>query len=423
MTMLLTISLTVVATVLLVAVAMNFATSEKKLSRGLTHHAATADPQFRREMSVMLGPTLLAGNHVESLQNGAEIFPAMLGAIAEAKHTVTFETFIYWSGDIGGRFADALADAARRGVAVHVIVDWVGSLRMDDDLLQSMKSAGVHVQSYRPLRWYHLGRMNNRTHRKLLVVDGRIGFTGGVGIADNWKGDATDAKHWRDTHYRVTGPVVAQMQGAFNDNWIKSTGEVLRGEGFFPALIPTGALDAHVFLGSPAMGGESMHLMFLMAVTSATKRVDLAAAYFVPDPLLIEALLAARARGVDVRILVPGEHTDSMATRLASKACWGDLLQSGITIHVFQPTMLHTKLLVIDTHFVSVGSTNVDLRSFTLNDEACLNVLDDGFAAAMTDVFEQDLERAAPFTWSQWNQRPWLERVAERLVVPLRSQL
>lgn len=423
MTLLLTIGLTAVATVLLAAVAMNFATSEKQLSRGLTHHASIADPQFRREMSVLLGHSLLSGNRVEALQNGTEIFPAMLEAIASARHTITFETFIYWSGDIGSHFADAFADAARRGVAVHVIVDWVGSLRMDDTLMDRMQLAGVHVHSYRPLRWYHLGRMNNRTHRKLMVVDGRVGFTGGVGIADSWLGDASDAEHWRDTHYRVTGPVVAQLQAAFNDNWIKSTGEVLRGEAFFPPLAPTGTLDAHMFLGSPAMGGESMHLMFLMAVTAATQRIDLAAAYFVPDPLLIEALVAARARGVRVRILVPGEHTDSMATRLASKACWGQLLKTGVTIHVYQPTMLHTKLLVIDTHFVSVGSTNVDLRSFTLNDEACLNVFDSAFATDMTHVFEQDLERSVPYTWSQWKHRPWRERLAERIVVPLRSQL
>ncbi len=417
------IAATMVGTLLLAAIAMNFSTSQKHIADTIAHHAAIGDAQFRREMSVMLGPSLLDGNRVEPLQNGVQIFPSMLEAIAGARRTVTFESFIYWSGEIGDQFAEALRDAAGRGVAVHVILDWVGSLRMSPELVDRLERSGVQVRMYRPLRFYHLGRMNNRTHRKLLVVDGTIGFTGGVGIADAWLGNAETADEWRDTHYRVEGPVVAQLQAAFNDNWIKTTGHVLVGDAYFPALSPVGTLTAHVFVGSPATGGESMHLMFLMAVTAAVESIDIAAAYFVPDVLLVRALIDARLRGVRIRVLVPGQHIDSTATRLASKASWGELLRSGVQIFVYEPTMLHTKLMVIDHEFVSVGSTNVDLRSFTLNDEASLNIYDSGFADDMRDVFEGDLQRAKSYTWLEWTHRPWTERLAERVVVPFRSQL
>ena len=211
-----------------------------------------------------------------------------------------------------------------------------------------MEDAGVHLQRYRPLHWYNLARINNRTHRKLLVVDGRIGFTGGVGIADQWSGHAQDPDHWRDIHFRMEGPAVAQMQAAFNDNWIKTTGEILNGEAYFPALAPAGDIDAHLFIASPAGGSESMHLMYLMAIAAASHSIDLEAAYFVPDELLMRALLEARRRGVRVRILLPGEHIDSDAVRLASKADWGPLLQAGVEIHEYVPTMMHNKMLIVD---------------------------------------------------------------------------
>ena len=224
-----TIAITALVTVLAVTLAMNFKTSEKTLERKIEHRYAVSDPQFRREMGVLLGPGILPGNRVTDLENGDEIFPAMLEAIRGATTTITFETYIYWSGDIGAKCAEALAERARGGVKVKVMVDWVGSIKMDDDLLQRMKDAGVEIHKYRPLKWYNLGRLNNRTHRKLLVIDGRIGFTGGVGIADQWEGHAQDTDHWRDLHFRIEGPVVAQVQSAFNDNWIKTTGVVLMG--------------------------------------------------------------------------------------------------------------------------------------------------------------------------------------------------
>ncbi|MBN8261358.1 MAG: cardiolipin synthase B [Xanthomonadales bacterium] len=418
-----TIVITILATLLVVALAANFKTPEKSLQRKIEHRYATDDPQFRREMGVMLGPGIIHGNVVTDLENGDEIFPAMLAAIRGAQHTITFETYIYWSGDIGTKFADALAERARAGVKVHVMLDWAGSIKMEDDLLERMRGAGVDIQQYRPLKWYNVGRLNNRTHRKLLVIDGKVAFTGGVGIADQWEGHAQDADHWRDLHFRIEGPVVAQVQAAFNDNWIKTTGVVLNGPDYFPAVQPAGDMDAHMFIASPAGGSESMHLMYLMAIAAAERSIDLEAAYFVPDELIIKALQAARHRGVRVRVIVPGKHIDSETVRLASKAHWGELLLAGVEIHEYQPTMMHNKLLVVDGLLTSVGSTNFDVRSFRLNDEASLNVYDPAFAARMTRVFEADLKPTVRYTYEMWQRRPLKEKLVEKFVLPLKSQL
>jgi cardiolipin synthase A/B len=418
-----TIAVTVAITALCVVLAMNFATPEKKLEKPVSHRYAISDPEFRREMSVMLGPTILPGNRVTSLQNGDQIFPAMLEAIGAARTSITFETYIYWSGEIGKRFTTALSERARAGVPVHVVIDWAGSIKMDDELLDEMRGAGVRIHRYRPLHWYTLSRINNRTHRKLLVVDGRIGFTGGVGIADLWSGHAQDPDHWRDSHFRIEGPAVAQMQAAFNDNWIKTTGEVLNGPAYFPELQPVGDVDAHLFIASPSGGSESMHLMYLMAIAASERSIDLAASYFVPDELIVQALLVARKRGVRIRILLPGPHIDSDAVRLASRAGWEDLLLAGIEMSEYQPTMLHTKMLIVDRKLVSVGSTNFDIRSFRLNDEASLNLYDPAFAEEMAAVFENDLRHSTLYTHQRWQQRPLKEKLMEKFVLPLKSQL
>ncbi len=417
------ISITALTTSLLLVALQNFKTSEKVVEHKAEHRYVVSDPQFRREMSVLLGPAIVQGNHVTALQNGDEIFPAMLLAIRSARTSITFETFIYWSGAIGEEFSQSLSERARAGVPVSVIIDWVGSTKMEQSLLDSMQDAGVALHRYRPLHWYNIGRMNNRNHRKLLVVDGRIGFTGGVGIADQWTGDAGDPDHWRDTHFRIEGPVVAHLQAAFNDNWIKTTGTVLNGPGYFPALQVKGEMDAHVFVASPSGGSESMHLMYLLAIAAAGETIDLAASYFVPDRLLIEALVAARDRDVRVRILLPGPHIDAITVKIASKIDWGELLRAGAEIHVYQPTMLHTKLLVIDAEFVSVGSTNFDMRSIRLNDEASLNLYSSDFGAQMTAVFEADLQSAEPYSLSQWEGRPLREKLSEKFLLPIRSQL
>ncbi|MEX1198553.1 MAG: phospholipase D-like domain-containing protein [Pseudohongiellaceae bacterium] len=393
------------------------------MERKVDHRYAVSDSQFRRDMSVLLGPAIVGGNQVTALQNGKEIFPSMLLAIRSAQTSITLETFIYWSGEIGEKFAQALSERAFAGVPVSVIIDWAGSVKMEQSLLDSMQNAGVRLHRFRPLRWYNVWRMNNRTHRKLLVVDGRIGFTGGVGVADQWTGDAEDPDHWRDSHYRVEGPATAQLQAAFNDNWIKITGRVLSGSRYFPALREVGKIEAHVFAASPSGGRDSMHLMYLLAIAAADMTIDLAASYFVPDKLLIEALTSACERGVRVRILVPGPYVDSLSVKLASKAQWGQLLHAGAEIHVYQPTMLHTKLLIIDAEFVSVGSTNFDMRSIRLNDEASLNIYSSDFANQMSAVFQSDLRVAEQYSLARWKNRPLLEKFSEKIMLPFKSQL
>ena len=418
-----TIVISVLTTVLGCAVAMNFATPEKKLEQAPQHRYAIADPQFRREMGVLLGPAIARGNRITDLENGDEIFPAMLDAIHSAQKTITFETYIYWSGDIGQRFCDALSERAKAGVKVNVTIDWVGSSDIDPKVIPQMQKAGVQVERYRPLRWYNISRMNNRTHRKLLIIDGKVGFTGGVGVGVPWEGHAQDSDHWRDIHFRVEGPVVAQMQSAFNDNWVKTTGTILNAVDYFPAIQDAGSMDANMFMSSPAGGSESMHLMYLLVIAAAEHTLDLEAAYFIPDKLMMQVLLAARARGVNIRIVMPGKNTDSGAVRLASKADWEPLLAAGVQMYEYDPTMMHNKLLIADGELVSVGSTNFDERSFELNDEATLNVYDRDFAARMTDVFEDDLRRTTPYTLQMWRDRPWSERFEEEFVVPFKSQL
>jgi len=412
-----------VLTVLATLLVLNLTGAEDKIQHQLPRLYESDDAEFRRSLSSLLGPQIVGGNSIDTLLNGDQIFPAMLAAIRSARATITFETYIYWSGDIGQQFATALSDAARRGVKTHVLLDWVGSAKMDAALIDAMRAAGVEVERFHPPHWLHLGRLNNRTHRKLLVVDGRVGFTGGVGIAPEWTGNAQDPAHWRDTHVQITGPVVAQMQSVFLDNWIKVTGNVLHGPRYFPPLQDTGNALGQMFSSSPSGGSESMQLMYLFAITAAEKSIDLAAAYFVPDELTHDALLKALQRGVRLRIVVPGEHIDSDTVRSASRARWGPLLQAGATIAEYAPTMFHCKVMIVDGLLTSVGSTNFDNRSFRLNDEATLNVMDADFAQQQTRVFEADLALSRVVTHDQWLNRPWTERAAERWSSLVASQL
>jgi cardiolipin synthase len=418
-----TLLVTIVITAFVVVISMNFHRPEKSVRHPVDHCHAIDDPQFELEMDVMLGPALLPGNDIRPLQNGEEIFPAMLEAIRGARASISFETYIYWSGSIGEEFAHALRERARAGVPVHVMLDWAGSARMDGRLLDELTEAGVEVEQYHPLRWYSISRLNNRTHRKLLVVDGRIAFTGGVGIADQWNGHAQDPDHWRDIHFRIEGPVVAQFQAGFMDNWIKTTGRVLNSDRYYPKLASVGDKGMHLFVSSPAGGSASMHLMYLLAVAAAVKSIDLQAAYFIPDRLMVDALISARKRGAHIRLVVPGRYLDSVLVRLASKRRWGRLLAAGVEIFEYQPTMMHNKMLILDGRLVSVGSTNFDMRSFDLNDEASLNIYSTAFSTQMTAVMNADLQHATPYTLDTWQRRSWSEKLGELLVRPLESQL
>lgn len=405
----------IAGTALVCLIALNFAVGQQSVTKRIERLYSIEDPQFIRTMSMMLGPALVHGNKVEALLNGDQIFPAMLSAIRGARKTIDLETYIYWSEEIGNQFADALAERARAGVKVHLLVDAVGSSKLDSAQMKKMESAGVSIRKYRPLAWYNLAHLNNRTHRKLLVVDGKIGFTGGVGIAGQWTGHAQDPEHWRDTHFRVEGPVVAEMQAVLLDNWTKTTGEIFHGGDYFPPLAPAGNLTAQVFSSSPTGGSESMALMYQLAITAANKSVDLSSSYFVPDEMTRQALLAALKRGVRVRIITPGTNMDSTVVRHASRGNWGDLLNAGALMHEYQPTMFHCKMMIVDNLLVSVGSTNFDQRSFRLNDEANLNIFDTGFAHLQTAIFEQDLQHAKRISLAQWEARPWQDKAMEYL--------
>jgi len=405
----------ILATLLVTLLVVNFSSGEKQIKQEIARLYAASDPQFQRSMGIMLGPQIVDGNKVEALLNGDQIFPAMLKAIRGAKKTINFETYIYWSEDIGREFAEALSERARAGVKVHLLIDWVGSAKMDDKDLEQMRQAGVEVRQYHPLRWYNLGRINNRTHRKLLVVDGRIGFTGGVGIAGQWTGNAQDPDHWRDSHFQAEGPVVAQMQAVLIDNWTKTTGKVLHGEEYFPPQAQAGTARAQVFSSSPSGGSESMHLMYLLAITAAERSIQISASYFVPDEMTRNALIDAMKRGVRLQIILPGKNIDTEAVRSSSRGMWGELLQAGAEISEYQPTMYHCKVMIVDGLLVSVGSTNFDDRSFQMNDEANLNIYDARFARQQTAIFEQDLKKARRITYEQWLDRPLKDKAWEKV--------
>ena len=414
---------TALLTVGAVVLALNFTTGEKKIEQRIERLYGVDDPDFLRSMGVLLGPAIVTGNGFEALLNGDRIFPAMLDAIRGARKSVTFESYIYWSGTIGQKFADALVERAGAGVKVHVLLDWLGSGKMEEALLEKMRASGVKIEKFHKPHWYNLARMNNRTHRKVLVVDGRTGFTGGVGISDLWDGNAQDPQHWRDTHFKAQGPVVAQMQAVFLDNWIKATGEVLHGPDYFPALEAVGKGSAQMFSSSPSGGSESMQLMYLLSITAARRSIDLSSAYFVPDGLTLRALVEAAKRGVRIRIITPGEHTDTETVRRASRSLWGTLLEAGVEIHEYLPTMYHCKVMVVDALWVSVGSTNFDNRSFRLNDEANLNIYDADFARRQIEIFEDDIRRSRRVSLREWQQRPFSEKLWEHAAGLLRVQL
>jgi cardiolipin synthase len=388
---------------------------EKRLQHRLQHVSAVNSVQFRREIGTLLGASVVEGNAVTDYQNGVEFFPAMLASIRGAQRSINMETYIYWSGDIAKQFADALIERAHAGVKVHVLADWAGSLPMKQALVDRLRAGGVHFEYFHPLHWYSLDRINNRTHRKLLIVDGTVGFNGGVGIADEWNGNATRPDHWRDMEFRVQGPAAAQMQAIFADNWLTTTGETLLGDDYYPSTPQVGGTAVQAFASSPDGGSINMELLYLMAINGARHSIDLESAYFVPGDLTLTALLDALHRGVKVRIVMPGPHVDSRVVRDASQESWGVLLRAGARLFQFQPSLFHNKLMVVDSYLTIGGSANFDNRSFRLNDEANLNIPDAAFAAHMIQVIDGDIARSREVSLAQWRRRPWRQRVSEWL--------
>jgi cardiolipin synthase A/B len=385
-------------TVLLTACAMH---DGKVVTQEVAPVYSAASPAFRQATGSLLGGNFLGGNNVTTLVNGRDIFPAMLSAIRSARRSIDFETYVFWDGDIAKQFAAALAEKARAGVTVNTILDAQGTGKMGGENLQLLHAAGVNIVKYHSIAWYDPRRFNNRTHRKLLIIDGKVGFIGGAGIADLWLGNAEAPEHWRDNHYKVTGPVVAQLQAAFMDNWLKARGEVLQGPEYFPPLAPTGPYTAQAFKSSPREGDLDIRLMYLLAIASAQRSLLIENAYFLPDDLVRKELIDAAKRGAKVEIVVPGDHIDQKAVRAASRKHYAELVKAGIRIFEYEPTMVHVKLMIVDGAFVSVGSANLDLRSIRLNDEANLNVLSPSFAAQQAKLFARDRERSREIALNQ----------------------
>ncbi|RUW01688.1 MAG: cardiolipin synthase B [Mesorhizobium sp.] len=408
---------------LVTLLAINLIPETRVIRTIVPHRFDAADPQFARSMSSYSQGQMFEANAVQTLVNGDEIFPAMLQAIRSARKTINMETYIYWSGSVGYEFATSLAAKAREGVEVRVLVDWLGSLPFDEKLIQIMTSAGVRFERYRPIHWYTLDRVNNRTHRKLLIVDGRVAFTGGVGIADNWLGDARNPNEWRDTHYQIEGPAVPGFQAAFAENWLETVGETLQGENFYLPPEAAGALRAQLILSSQPNGSENMELMMLAAIAAAKDHLRIGMAYFLPDDIALQQILDARKRGVAVDVIVPNSLTDVPIVRKASRYFWGKLLEAGVRIYEFQPTMYHPKLLIVDDVWASFGSTNLDQRSLRLNDEATLNVYGKEFARTQIDLFNEDLKRSRQISLAEWRSRPMREKFTDWLASTLHAQL
>jgi len=353
-------------------------------------------PEFRQAAGSLLGPNFVDGNSISTLVNGDQIFPAMLSAIRSAKRSVNFETYTFQDGEVAKQFTDALVDAARKRVKVNAVLDARGTNRMGRENAERLRSAGVNVVKYHRSFFPDPRRYNNRTHRKLLIVDGKIAFIGGAGISDLWSGNADSPKHWRDNHYRVTGPVVAQLQASFMSSWLKTRGSVLHGDDYFPPLENTGSSLAQAIRSGARY--ENLDLMYLLGIAAAQKTLRIENPYFLPDDLVRKELVAAARRGVKIEIIVPGKKIDQKLVRAASKRHWPELLNAGIKIYEYEPTMVHVKLIVVDDVFASVGSGNFDNRSIRLNDEANLDVLDRQFAAEQTRFFEMDKRQSHEVT-------------------------
>jgi cardiolipin synthase len=381
------------------------------------------DPSFFPTLEAFAGAPIVGGNRVDVLLNGEEIFPSVLEAVRGARRTISYAQYFYEDGPVARDLAEALAERCRAGVGVNVLLDAFGSLTMPTEYVALLQRSGCHVAWFRPLSPLGWPRANNRNHRRILVVDGRVGFTGGSGVSRKWMGNGRIADHWRDTDVRVEGPAVEYLQGAFAENWLETTGIVLGGEPYFPRPLPaSGRVYAQVVRSSPAGGDFAMYTTFLLAIASARRSIDITNPYFVPDAQMADALVAAVRRGVRVSVLVPGV-IDHNLVRQASRARFGRMLRGGVEIHEYAAGLLHAKTMVVDGVWTTIGSTNLDNRSFALNDELNLVVYSRAIGESMEQVFEADLAHARVVDYTAWRHRSPVDRVFELLAAPIRDLL
>ncbi len=380
-------------------------------------------PEFIGSALALSQPVLLGGNKIELLQNGDEYFAAMLQAIRSARKTINFEAFIFYSDPIGTQFRDSLCERARAGLEVRILLDGIGSgWKLNNSDVRQMKKAGCKFAYYHPTHSWRFDRTNRRSHRRILVIDGKLGFTGAVGFAKEWSGHAQDKDHWRDAQMHIEGPLVAQLQAAFQEHWVKTFGEALSGADQFPAIENAGPLKAQV-VTSRSFSTAPVPLLEAVGFTAAERRIWVTNAYCTPTPDQVEQLVQAVQRGVDVRFLLPGPNNDQPMTKSAGRSAYGQMLEGGVKIFEYQPTMIHTKCMVIDGLFSMFGSSNLDARSSEINEELDVVVYDEGFGRQMETMFEKDLAQSREYTLEQFKNRPVWERTTEWLMLPFRSQL
>ena len=389
---------------------------------GLDHEFPVESPEFVATVAGASGSPFLAGNSLELLNNGDAFYPPMLAAIEGAEHSITIEAYIYWAGEIGNVFARALAERAKAGCRVTILLDAIGSASIGAEILEVLEAGGCQVAWYNPIRWYTLGRFNNRTHRKSLIVDGEVAFTGGAGIADHWRGNARGPDEWRDMQIRLEGPAVVPLQTGFAHNWQQTTGELLSGDAYYPIIGRRGPLAVQTLLSSPETGASNVRTMYYLSIVCARESIYIANPYFVPDPVAIETLIEARQRGVDVRIMVSGIRNDNWLARHNSVRLFGRLLAAGIEVQEFNRTMLHHKTMVVDRRWVTLGTANFDNRSFAHNEESNVCVFDRALAEQLHDVFADDLSGCEQVTLERWRRRGAWARVQEVAAAFLQEQ-
>ena len=381
------------------------------------------EPSFFPTLEAHAGAPIVGGNAVEVLLNGEQIFPSLMDAVRSARRTITYAQYYYEDGPVARDLAEALAERCRAGLGVNVLLDAFGSLNMPREYADLMSVSGCHVAWFRPLGQYVFRRYLNRNHRRIVVVDGRVGFTGGAGVSRKWMGNGRTDGHWRDTDVRVEGPVVEYLQAAFAENWLEATGIVLGGEAYFPRPIePRGQVYAQVARSSPAGGGAAMYTTFLLALSAARQSLLVTNPYFVLDDTMREAVLRTVRRGVRVAVLVPAA-IDHNVVRQASRAQFGELLRAGVEIYEYTPALLHAKTMVIDGVWATVGSTNLDNLSFAYNDELNLIVYDRGVAQQLVHVFNEDVGVSQRVTYEKWKRRGLGARLLEVLALPIRDLL
>jgi cardiolipin synthase len=389
----------------------------------LEHTFAVRDPEFLGSALALSDPIAIPGNKIELLANGDEYFPAMLKAIRSARQTVNFASYILHSDEIGRQFRDAFCERARAGVQVRVLLDGIGSgWSLDNSDVDMMKKAGCKFAYYHPTASWRVDRTNRRSHRRVLVVDGHVAFTGSAGFAKKWAGHAEDKNHWRDTQARIEGPIVAKFQWAFEEHWVKTFGETLSGSGHFPSLPEAGDCKAQL-VASHSFSIAPIPLLQATAFASAEKRIWITNPYCTPTDDQVDLLVKAVQRKVDVRLLLPGINNDQPLTKSAGRAAYGRMLEGGVKIFEYQPSMIHTKSMVVDGLFSMVGSSNLDARSSEINEELDLVVYDEKFGREMEEVFEKDLRQSREYTLEEFKKRSLWERTTEWLMLPFRSQL